>query len=129
MTLLPTYWASSSSITLFIFILILFELLLGLFVLIIKFIWLPIIHLPTFLSEVRLVICILWLLMIKVRDSIRIRLEGTIIGSLILKSISSIKKSFIFRVAAWYYTKYTACIVIVWQCFSHYLIHEICNKV
>ena len=129
MTLLPTYWASSSSITLFIFILILFELLLGWFVLIIIFIWLPIIHLPTFLRVVRLVICILWLLMIKVRDSIRIRLEGTIIGSLILKSISSIKKSFIFRIASWYYTKYTACIVIVWQCFSHYLIHEICNKV
>ena len=114
MTLLPTNWASSSPVTLFIFILVLFELLLGWFVLIFVFIWLSIIHLPAFLSEIRLAICILGFLMIKVRDSIWIRFKSTIIGSLILKSISSIKENFIFWIASRDYAKYTASIVIVW---------------
>ena len=114
MTLLSTNWASSSPVTLFIFILVLFELLLGWFVLIFVFIWLSIIHLPAFLSEICLAICILRFLMIKVRDPIWIRFKSTIIGSLILKSISCIKENFIFWIASRDYAKNTAGIVIVW---------------
>jgi hypothetical protein len=66
---------------------------------------------------------------IEVWHTLRILLEGIVVGAFVLETEGGVEESFISRVAAGNNAKNSTCVVIVRENLCHYLIDEVCHEI